>query len=413
MEWHVIKHWTASRRWVHHVIPSFITLLFVFPVCLQSKAQGEPDSLNDFKFLTNLPSDLNEISGMVVHSNGNLLGINDGGNPAELIEFSPYNGQVKNKFPLKQTTNVDWEAIVKDHRRMLYIADFGNNANTRKDLCIYAIHEDSITNPESNLRKISFRYENQTSFPPVEDSMWFDAEAMYHHNDTLWIITKNRSKPFDGRIFLYFLPLNQGDTLVASLHNVLKYTSGSIKELEWVTDAFYDFWKADYGIMLLNHTKVLRVYPESLKVNFPDDLPSGTLYEVTSLGTFQQFEAIIGSPGITLGAGENCNLNCYLLACESSPFGPAALYSLKYKYIINDVPQVKKEVPYHLKSLPDGSLHIHYTGAFSLEIYGLEGKLLFSQSAENEIILPADIHAKRPFVLHVKGKEGSVNRLLH
>jgi sugar lactone lactonase YvrE len=44
-----------------------------------------------------------------------------------------------------QNTNIDWEDITKDKDGNLYVGDFGNNDNERKDLCIYKIDKKSLT----------------------------------------------------------------------------------------------------------------------------------------------------------------------------------------------------------------------------------------------------------------------------
>ena len=87
--------------------------------------------------VASFPADLNEISGIqfIQHS---FWAINDGGNPARLYQIDTFGNIVKTfKIP---ASNTDWEDICSDGDSMLYIGDFGNNDNNRKDLAIYAVN---------------------------------------------------------------------------------------------------------------------------------------------------------------------------------------------------------------------------------------------------------------------------------
>lgn len=387
-------------------------------VCLMSffsqipaYAQIQEDIFKTFKLVTNLPEALNEISGMVCCGDEGLLGINDGGNPAELIEFSSENGQILNRYPLNNATNTDWEALTLNRQTgMLYIADIGNNENKRKDLCIYVVHKDSIKNPETAVRKISFRYADQTSFPPPRDSMWYDAESAlllkpghFPRTDSLWIITKNRTEPFDGKMYVYAVPLNEGDTVVAHLQNAKKYTDGSIKELEWITDATFAEYNPEYGVMFLSSSRTFRAYYEVIqgrpKSWWREENP---FLFYTNLGMIQQFEAIIWA-----------GVHRYLLACEASAFGPAALYAMEYPYIIMNTPEVEHANHLDLKYMSNGGVLVNHPGAFTLKLYSMNGQLLHEAEASESITLQADQLRNRPLLIQLTTKGRSMQRLLH
>ena len=100
--------------------------------------------------------------------------------------------------------NQDWEAIAADRDGYLYIADFGNNENRRRDLAIYRVPEprncSSGTGSTKSVkaRALLFRYEDQVSFPDRK-RLNFDAEALFvfqpsrGKNPELYILTKHRS----------------------------------------------------------------------------------------------------------------------------------------------------------------------------------------------------------------------------
>jgi hypothetical protein len=94
---------------------------------------------------------------------------------------------------IPDAVNVDWEAITTDDSGNLYIADFGNNANARKDLAIYLVKEpypwETVTTRV--YRKILFYYPDQTEFPAKKKN--YDAEAMFWTDGYIYFLTKHRS----------------------------------------------------------------------------------------------------------------------------------------------------------------------------------------------------------------------------
>ena len=123
---------------------------------------------------------LRETSGLTL-MNGRLYSFNDGGNPNEIYEINPENGQIistiKVDFP-----NRDWEAMTSDGQS-LYIGDFGNNGGKRTDLTIYKILDNSH-------QKIRFKYKNQPHFSFKKDKHDFDAEAMIFKDGKIYLFSK-------------------------------------------------------------------------------------------------------------------------------------------------------------------------------------------------------------------------------
>lgn len=158
-----------------------------------------------------LPSQLKEVSGLFYDSNTtSFWTLQDSGNKNELYQLDQ-TGKLVHTLKVLQTKNIDWEELTADNEGNLYIGDFGNNKNERKDLTIYKIDKANLTEAEVNpTAKITFSYPEQTEFPPQKTEMMFDAEAFFFYNNNFYIFTKNRSKDFDGTSYVYQVPNKEG-----------------------------------------------------------------------------------------------------------------------------------------------------------------------------------------------------------
>jgi len=134
---------------------------------------------------TSLPDAIREVSGMTRTPEGHLWMLNDSRNPAELFLFDPVAGQLLETRTLP-VPNRDWEDLTLAPDGYLYIGDFGNNRNARRDLCIFRYH------PETKaLDSILFHYPDQQAFPPADDHDWnFNCEAMVFFQDSLHLFSK-------------------------------------------------------------------------------------------------------------------------------------------------------------------------------------------------------------------------------
>lgn len=93
---------------------------------------------------------------------------------------------------IPDAVNVDWEDITTDNKGNLIIADFGNSeSNNRRDLCLYYIFEPHPSVGQTSVqKKVFFAYPDQKEVPsPVRN---FDAEAIFHAHDHVYILTKHR-----------------------------------------------------------------------------------------------------------------------------------------------------------------------------------------------------------------------------
>lgn len=236
-----------------------------------------------------LPKKLKENSGIVTYTEGTAWFIEDNGN-SDNIYKTDFNGNIIQQFDIKNAKNVDWEDLSKDKQGNLYIGDFGNNANKRKDLVIY-----KAKNPEKEkgdkiaVEKIKFRYPEQTEFPPRRGQLFYDAEAFFHLNEYLYIFTKNRSNPFTGETSIYRVPDKKG-TYDAELIGKLSLCK------EWSTCQITSADISPDGdrIVLLTNGKLWII------TNFTiDELPKGDIKEI-DLEVRTQLESVCFTDNKTL-----------------------------------------------------------------------------------------------------------------
>jgi len=161
--------------------------------------------------IADLPSTLDEVSGIEILPNSKLLWmLNDGKNPSEIYGLNP-KGKIKKVIKIN-AKNHDWEELTSDKKGNIYIGDFGNNLNKRKNLSILKVNKDSLNNKgKIDIERITFHYPNQKKFPPKQSKMHFDCEAFFHYNDSLYLFTKSREKNKYGKTNLYKIPATQGD----------------------------------------------------------------------------------------------------------------------------------------------------------------------------------------------------------
>lgn len=255
----------------------------IFSIALLSSlfafCQGDSSVITE---LYALPKQLKEISGIVYTETSQLSWVlEDSGNANEIYGLNN-DGKLEKTITIAQTENIDWEDITKDSQENLYIGDFGNNDNTRKDLAIYKIDKEALNNSSAvPSYKISFSYPEQTEFPPKKTKLFYDVEAFVEYKNNFYLFTKNRSKGFDGTTFLYKVP-NQAGVHQAQLLGQFKaegdYQNAAITSASISPDG--------KKVVLLSHSQVW------IFENFTsDNFFSGKVKRV-SLEHFSQKEAI-------------------------------------------------------------------------------------------------------------------------
>lgn len=256
-------------------------------------------------FVTDLPKQLKEVSGNETFPNSEIIWmINDSGNASKIYGVSK-NGEIF-KEVLIDKKNKDWEDLTTDKQGNLYIGDFGNNKNKRKNLRILKITSKGLQQEKSAAEKIVFDYENQKKFPPKKEKQFFDAEAFFYFNNHFYIFTKSRVKGKFGQTFLYKIPSKKGKhkaKLIGQFYNGDKNSS-------WITSA--DISEDGKKVALLSQKNIL------IFSDFDtDDFFSGNLKKIP-LTHHSQKEGICFKDSNTL-----------LITDEKTGFHGRNLYALK------------------------------------------------------------------------------------
>lgn len=184
-----------------------------------------------------LPAELNEISGLEKFNDSTLIAINDSGN-SPTIFFITLKGKLIKKTLVSNATNIDWEDLTIDNKGNLYIADAGNNSNSRKNLVVLKIDMNRAFDSDSiAAEKIYFTYKNQLNFSSNATNRAHDSEALFWFNDSLYLLTKLRSKPKRNKemngSFQYGFPTIPGEYSLIPNRNY--WTGGSNKLKHQVT----------------------------------------------------------------------------------------------------------------------------------------------------------------------------------
>jgi len=278
-------------------------LLYLFPLISCVTSLGQNSYLD---IVEDLPAALNECSGMAYLPGGKLAMINDSGN-APKIFITDTNGIVLKVIDHPDLRNDDWEELAYSEP-YLFIGDFGNNANRRQNLKIYKVKLSHELEAES-VETISFSYADQKEFPPEKTNRNYDMEAMVALNDSLFLFSKNRTKPFDGYTHVYSLPQKPGSY---QLKPGQKYLTGTgPRECQWVTAACLNPEKDRLYLLGYHNMWVFDIRNSQFFANEP---------QLIEFDEFTQKEAITISP-----AG-----NIYI-SDEKNLFDGGFLYRLKLK----------------------------------------------------------------------------------
>ncbi|WP_149274624.1 hypothetical protein [Pareuzebyella sediminis] len=281
-----------------------LSLSFLIPFLLFSCANH-----GQLKYVTKLPKSLKENSGIATFRERSAWFVEDSGNSDNIYKVD-FQGNIRKELDVKNVKNRDWEDLATDKMGNLYIGDFGNNGNRRKDLTIY-----KLPNPESepgdkiDAEKITFYYPEQKDFPPKKNQRMFDAEAFFHYDGYLYIFTKNRASPFTGESLIYRVPDKKGSYKAESLGKIRTCTDWETCQ---VTSA--DISSDGLSIVLLGSGKLW------ILTHFDFDNFSKATIEEIDLGVRTQLESVCFVDDKTL-----------LLSDEENSSGGGNLYSYQFQ----------------------------------------------------------------------------------
>lgn len=169
------------------------------------------------ELITPLPDIVDESSGLIADGHHHFWTINDSGGEPIIYGFDDQ-GNLIDTVRITGAINKDWEALAFDKAgQRLFIGDFGNNGQARKDLTVYWMEwrNDSIA---GSVNAFTFHYPDQTQFPAADN---FDAEALLYWEDSLYLFSKNRTLGAQGYSKLYRLAIDTGHQAAVLVDSIL------------------------------------------------------------------------------------------------------------------------------------------------------------------------------------------------
>jgi hypothetical protein len=187
-----------------------------------------------------LSKKIDETSGLEI-VDGQFITHNDSGGDPKLY-YLDKKGKIVFERTLNGVKNNDWEDITKDDQ-FIYVANMGNNFDTRKNLSIVKTPIDSSS---SEAELIEFNYPEQVKFTTAYNQSQYDAEALITIDDYLIILTKNKLKKITE---IYALPK------IAGKYEAKKI--GSLNTQSIITGGDYD---PDTKLLALTGTLIFNEY---------------------------------------------------------------------------------------------------------------------------------------------------------
>ena len=195
---------------------NLLTVINIFFLC-SSYSQNLTNDIS-------LSKKIDETSGLEI-VDGQFITHNDSGGDPKLY-YLDKNGKIVKERKIEGVKNHDWEDLTKDDK-FIYVADMGNNYDTRKNLSIIKIPIDKSSNETPEI--INFLYPEQKKFKRIYRRSEYDAEALISFGDILLIFTKNKRKKITE---IYSLPKYGGNFEAQKI--------GSLNTESIVTGADYD-----------------------------------------------------------------------------------------------------------------------------------------------------------------------------
>lgn len=237
-------------------------LIFLLPVALtgiffllgKEEAADEKSTSPNWKIERSkqrLSEEIKEISGWTFISDSTLAAICDSGNEP-IIYLLDTAGNILHRTQL-EAENTDFEDITTDGKGNLFIADIGNNKNSRKQLAIYKVSISGLWNETIRpVQTTTFSYTDQEEFPPPHNKRNFDAEALVWKDDCFWVFTKCRTIPFTGKTNCYKIPDKAGNFRVSPSFSLQTGVRS------WLNDAVTSAALSGNDLYLLTQDRMIR-----------------------------------------------------------------------------------------------------------------------------------------------------------
>jgi hypothetical protein len=338
--------------------------------------------------ITDLPTALNESSGLIRTDKGTFWSHGDGGNASEIYEFDT-TGQLLRTLEFYNATNIDWEDMGQDEQGNIWLADLGNNDSDRDNLALYKI--ENPANHDSarvHVSRLDITYEDQDILPSPIGNRNFDVEGIACFGDSILLITKNRSYPNSGFAKIYWVPAREGRAVAKIIDSI--FTETHI-QLGRITGA--DYFRASELLVLTALHQVFVV---------PFD---GGKIEIDSIKRYRfdfhnnQFESIVmlsGNEGYM--TAEKPSMLCRFRLKDAN-----FTYPLRTTGINTDIVYVSGQTMYFSKASFSGEI----------KVYDVMGRCLYAKEHRqvSSVLLP--LEAGRVYLLELThNKERSVRKIV-
>ncbi len=266
----------TSKKTISRLVIGLIITIIVFI--------GHQIWLLDRKKSFTIDARLKEISGIEFDKRKRLWAINDGGDEPNLYQLDK-NGKITRSIRIENAKNWDWEDMTQDFFGHFFVGDFGNNSKDRQWMTIYKIENPIDIKTDTTKAEIikfthpDFRSEQDEG---VFKDAHYDIEAFIYYKRKLYLFTKNRTSPFDGKTRLYRIG-DHAANFRAEYVDEFK-TCTIIKELCWITSAALS---PDRSKLVLLDSERLWLFENWQG----DDFFSGDSYQI-NLGIVTQKEAV-------------------------------------------------------------------------------------------------------------------------
>lgn len=194
--------------------PAYRLLFTLFTlVTIGLQAQIELDLVE----MCELPSVIDESSGLAIAGERSLWTHNDRGGNAEIFEVD-VRGELLRTVELTDVTVHDMEDVAMDKDGMLFIGDFGNNKKDRLKLSILRVDPRQIQENKVRPEVIEFLLPDNG----LNSKCHYDIEAMIWSKGRLVMFTKDRCDENNNHLVIYSVPDEPGH-----------YTAAKMGEFYW------------------------------------------------------------------------------------------------------------------------------------------------------------------------------------